>query len=65
MLRAKFSPELDAVETDEVGLSIAFPEEQSGCAGKRAESKITDDTNVYVRDTKNPMMNTALTPILR
>ena len=38
MLFAKFSPELDVVETDEVGLPIAFPEEQSGCAGTRAES---------------------------
>ena len=41
MLCAKFLLKLDAVETDEVGLSIAFPEEQSGCAGKKAESKIT------------------------
>ena len=39
MLCAKVSPELDAVETEEVVLSIAFPEEQSGCTGKRAESK--------------------------
>ena len=61
----EISPKLDAVETDEVGLSIAFPEEQSGCAGKKAENKITDDTNAYVRDTKNPMVNTALPPILR
>ena len=56
---------LDAVETDEVGLSIAYPAGQSGCSGKKAESKITDDTNVHVRDPKNPMVNTALTPILR
>ena len=43
MLCAKFSPELDAVETDEVGLSMAFPEEQSGCAGKglRTKSQMT------------------------
>ena len=26
---------------------------------KGLRAKITDDTNVYVRDTKNPMMNTA------
>ena len=66
MLCAKFSPKLDAVETDEVGLSIAFPEEQSGSTGKKkAESKITEDTNASVRGTMNPMVNTALTPILR
>ena len=65
MLCANFSPELDAVETNEVGLSIASPEEPNGCAGKRAESKTTSDTNACVRDTKNPMMNTALTPILK
>ena len=35
MLCAKFSPELDAVETDEVGLSIACPEEQSGCTEEK------------------------------
>ena len=50
MLCAKFSPKLDAVETDEVGLSIASPDKQSGCAGKKAKSKITDDTNVHVRE---------------
>ena len=50
---------------NEVRLSIAFPEEHNECVEKRAESKNTDDTNACVRDTKNPMMNTALTPILR
>ena len=46
MLCAKLSPELDAVETLEVGLSFALPEEQPGTvkrqrARKRAESKTT------------------------
>ena len=46
MLCAKYSPKLDAVQTDEVGLSIACPEEQSGCAGKeKAESRILGDKN--------------------
>ena len=35
---------LDAVRTEEEVLSIAFPEEQSGCAEKKAE-----------RETKNPI----------
>ena len=63
MLCAKLSPELDAVETNEVGLCIASPEEQNGCAGERADSKTTNDTSACVRDTK--MMSTALTPTLR
>ena len=36
------SPKLDAVETDEEGFPLLFPEEQSGCAGKmRSESPMT------------------------
>ena len=32
---------------------------------KELRTKSKSDTNACVRDTKNPMMNTALTPILR
>ena len=39
MLCAKISPELDAVETLEVGLSIASLEEQNDRAGKRLRAK--------------------------
>ena len=39
MLCAKHSPELDAVETPEVGLSTDSPEEQNGRAGKRLRAK--------------------------
>ena len=41
MLRAECPPELDAVETHELGLSIAFPKEQGECVERQAESKIT------------------------
>ena len=64
MLCATFSPKLDAVETDEVGLSIAFPDKQSGCAGKKAESKITDDTNVHVRELDFVFLSSSSSPHL-
>ena len=65
MLCVKLSPELEAVETHEVGLSIASSEEENNLAGKWAESKITSDKTACVRVTKNPMRNTALTLVLR
>ena len=44
MLCAKLSSELDAAVTNEVGLSIASPEEQNGCAGTSAACKMTSET---------------------
>ena len=39
MLRAEFPPELDAVETHELGLSIAFPKEKSECVEIRLRAE--------------------------
>ena len=43
VLYAKLSPELDAVETHEVGLSIASSEEQNDLAGKRGYDRVRPD----------------------
>ena len=71
MLCAKLLPELDAVEAQEVGLSIASPEEQPGAvqegkAARKRELRAKPQwRNACVRVTQNPMKNTSLTPVLR
>ena len=68
MLCLKTSSKLDTVETDDEGFPLLVLKNKVLMRKKKAKSRITDDTKMHVRSTRNtmnPMVNTTLTSILR